>query len=168
MTQANGLIEKISFGGIRTNEWGETASCFVTINGESYSCNVKPYNGNLRLQTKVGDNYVSVTEGMHVVFNFTKNESNGKVYNNFKSSELMILTGSTPQPAQSTSAQQAAQQSTPQEKVPQNLADEVEEALVKKFCDGLAALVAAYKFKGKEKPKQELIDRMSNYVKKMF
>ena len=112
--QVNGVITKIGFSGIRTGQYGETATCFVTINEETYSCNVKPYNGQLKLQTKQGDTYIDVKEGMQVIFNFVVNGT----YKNFKSSEMFIVASGSN--AQNPQQQPPAQQPTPTEKVPQN------------------------------------------------
>ena len=163
--QVNGVVTSIGFGGIFVGTYGETAPCMVTINEEVYSCFVKPYNGHCKLQVKKGESYVDIKEGMHVVFDATSNTKEDKTYWNFKSSGITILaTEATPQPPQPTNSVAPSSNTTQQQKEP--VSDDKE--LTDKFCDGLAAFIAAYKFKGKEKPSEDKIERVSNYIKKIF
>lgn len=169
MGYIKGVVTKVYVGEPQEPKqegWAKSAKFGLQIDGKwwnSYT-NQDKQSGAFPVKDK---DYAIITDGCEVEFMTTTNEKDGKTYENMDKKTLKV-TVATSQPAQQPNAPQVAQQPTQQEKVAKTLPDEFEEALIKKFCDGLAALVAAYKFKGREKPEQSQIDRVSDYIKKMF
>lgn len=133
--QVSGVIESINFGTAKDGEFGRSAPCWVKVNGESYSCFVKEFNGRLNLQTKVGEVYTDIKEGMQVVFEATQKGD----YWNFKPSKLIILASGSATPQ--TTAPQPTEQ--PQKPVGQRSAPQVDnDAVIRSNCLVAAAIKA--------------------------
>lgn len=159
--QVNGVITSVYLGEAKDNPYGKrSAGCSITIDGTRYSCFVSEYNGSVRMQTKVNDVYTEIKEGMHVAFKATQKD--GSQYWNFKPMDVLILaSGSASQSPQSTNTPQPTHSAT-------NTANVAKNGDMDGFCEGLAKLIAAYKFQGKQMPPQDQIDRVANYIKKIF
>ncbi len=158
MEVIKGKVQQINVKEPRDGQYGKWANYGIKINDAWYNgaLNEDKQTGALTLKDK---NFNEVKVDMEV--EFLLEEKNG--YKNITSKSMFILSSGgtgTPQPTQ---------QPTETKKVPSAVSDDPsEDELISKFCDGLAALVAAFKFKGKEKPSSDQIARLAGYIKKMF
>ena len=161
--QVNGIIEKIEYGSPQNGNYGMQSKCYVTIQGETYSCFVKEYNGTYTLKTKQGSTYMELKVGMQVVFTATSWGNEEKGGWNFRSSDVTIL-------ASGMGAQNppVAQQPTPQEKVAENAPHSPSwDDIDKQLSMGMAAMMVCMKFRGKVLP-GNVVDGMERLAKKYF
>lgn len=155
MAYKSGKVETITLKEERDGKYGKFAGYGMKI-GEEWFNSIANTVKSLGRVAVVDKNYNEIKEGMEVEFMYTVNE---KGYKDIDRKTLLITaSGSAVKPEPP-----AEQPASPSEDLVKQ-----ERELVNKFCDGLAALVAAYKFKGKEKPSPDQIDRVSDFIKKIF
>ena len=154
MSYTKGTVDFVKVEVKTSTKGNEYGSASVKIGEQWFNAFAKKTDTGYKLLDK---NKNEVLKGMEIEFMY---ETNDKGYHSIDTKTLLALMAS-PQPSQPNNTAHQAPSTTPQEKV-------AKKADMDGFCDGLAMMIAAYKFQGKQMPAQDQIDRVADYIKKLF